>query len=225
MSSAQERRELIRSTWSRDEMDSWDEQRRAYQQRRAPQATPNDEVIATADPVVPQSPVGTVNWREIANEVSGRGPLSISEYTEALDLLNTIVPLPPSHVRPEAGIRGGPARAHARAEAQPRSRTEFARVALARSTAVPETVEFQARLRVRERVEEILAERFGVPDPPAPPHTELNSSQEGSRVPREFPLEVAELYVGSARPANVTTEERLHQVCVVCRQVKSNPVS
>jgi hypothetical protein len=52
------------------------------------------------------------------------------------------------------------------------------------------------------------------------------SEDEGLHNIRDKPLTADELYVGPARPIDLKTpQERAHQACTVCRQVKSHPVS
>ncbi|KAJ6447495.1 hypothetical protein C8R47DRAFT_1231407 [Mycena vitilis] len=248
-----ERRRQVRSTWTREELLRWDEQRRnreeehrldreervTQDEQEEEQRLADEEAMATnAD----TEPARRVDWGEIATAVRGGGPLTVPEYTEVLDLLNTVVPLSVSTVRVEAGVRRGAARAHVRPEAQrarvqqqarfdemtrARARTEFARVALARSTGVNEIIEAQAMLRARERVEEILAAQLGLPASLVQGEVAAgnDSTETGLRVPREKALGLDELYVGRARPADLTTEERVHQLCAICRQVKSHPVS
>ncbi|KAJ7631947.1 hypothetical protein DFH06DRAFT_1337471 [Mycena polygramma] len=268
---AQERRRRIVSTWTREELLRWDEQRRArlaeriaWQQfepaphRVAEQATGDAQVAVAPDTEpdadTPDTEPDAEPDADVAmvaslvadyNDVAGQ----VAEYDEVLDALLPLVLLPVSHVRPEAGIRGAHARGHARAEAQrarldeqarldeltrARARTEFARVTLAMSRGVSQTLRGQAVLRARVRVEQILRERLaqaGVDTPPRRQRARHEGGSddeevvEGRRAPRDKPLNVNQLYVGAARPADCTTEERIHQLCAICRQVKSNPVS
>ncbi|KAJ6475388.1 hypothetical protein C8R45DRAFT_935016 [Mycena sanguinolenta] len=46
----------------------------------------------------------------------------------------------------------------------------------------------------------------------------------GAHVCCAVALTAEELYIGAARPATLTTDQRIHQSCVICREVKSHPV-
>ncbi|KAJ7670793.1 hypothetical protein DFH06DRAFT_1320716 [Mycena polygramma] len=231
---AQEARRQLVSGWSPEELLRWDEQRRAYAAARPAPAPASTSVV-------PDVPDGDEDHEDEMPGVNDALPVV---YNEVLDTLLPVIMLPPSHVRAEAGIRGASARAHARQEAErahlqrqarlqeltrASARTEFARVALARCISVTEIVAAQATLRARERVEEILRTHLRATAALVPAEEVLALSDEewdeGWRAPRAERLKVDELYIGTQRPAEVTTEERVHQMCAVCRQVKSNPVS
>jgi hypothetical protein len=132
-------------------------------------------------------------------------------------------------VRPEAGIRGATGHAHARAEAcrielpcqarltelaRAHTRTEVTRRALAMSSGRAEHARGRATLNVPLNIERALSSQTST------------AEEEGSHGIRAAPLTVDQLYIGPARPIDLTTtEEHAHQTCSVCLQVKSHPVS
>ncbi|KAJ6493938.1 hypothetical protein C8R47DRAFT_1213620 [Mycena vitilis] len=116
--------------------------------------------------------------------------------------------------------------ATARALALARQRTEMVRVALTMARGPSDT---SRRRRVLYNLVE--AERALDPNGQRAPLPWMSGDEgvdvdeDGWRTIRAEPLTPEDLYVGVLRPADITTEERLHQVCGVCRQVKSHPVS
>ncbi|KAJ6515176.1 hypothetical protein C8R47DRAFT_1206512 [Mycena vitilis] len=208
-----ERRRQVRSTWTREELLRWDEQRR---NREEEHRLDREERVTQDEQEEEQRLADEEAWLPTPTP-------SPPAYTEVLDLLNTVVPL---SVSTKLSVR---VQQQARFDemTRARARTEFARVALARSTGVNEIIEAQAMLRARERVEEILAAQLGLPASLVQGEVAAgnDSTETGLRVPREKALGLDELYVGRARPADLTTEERVHQLCAICRQVKSHPVS
>ncbi|KAJ7754659.1 hypothetical protein DFH07DRAFT_959682 [Mycena maculata] len=100
----------------------------------------------------------------------------------------------------------------------------------------------KARARYRERIDQESA-AFGKAlalraaeakknTPPSPPSgaTRIRSRAallellSGSRTEREQPLEHSDPFIGEARPLQLTTD-RDHQMCGICKNVKSQPVS
>jgi hypothetical protein len=139
------------------------------------------------------------------------------------------LPRPNPNANPAAGIRGAAGRVHARTEAalslgygdvlaaeigRAQERTEQAL-----STNAMEWARLRGALLARTAFVETL---FTSPGIVAAATAAANWM--GSRVQRPRPLEFDDLFVGSARPAPLTTD-RHHQTCSVCRQVKSHPVS
>ncbi|KAJ6514371.1 hypothetical protein C8R47DRAFT_1206734 [Mycena vitilis] len=193
--------------WSRRELDAWDRHRREREERLAGEGR---EHIVDSQMVRVMSDGREMRGTETIRPLLDPAERDSENYTRLI--------APRSF--------GSRADATGRALALARQRTEMARVALTMARGPSDT---SRRRRVLFNLVE--AERALDPDGPRAPlpwisgDEGVDDDENGWRAIRAEALTPEDLYIGVLRPADITTEDRLHQVCGVCCQVKSHPVS